>query len=138
MACCSPTRPYYGYVVLCCCALCLIAASPGHSFMIGLFTDSFMSSCGVTRSVVSTIWTVTLIASSVYVNIIGRLVDRFGAPFIVRCAVLPFCLTFVSFTMDNGPASLSASYLALRMLGPETIDFSARICVPPISTPPSG
>ena len=74
------------------CAVGVICAAASHSFTIGVFTDSFTARCNVSRAVVSAIWTGRLIASSIYVNFIGRLVDRCSAPRIIRAAAIPLPL----------------------------------------------
>ena len=86
-------RTFYGYLVLAAAICGIVAASSGHSFMIGVYTDSFMHDLELSRSTVSGIWTATLISSSLYVQAVGRLVDRLGAPRVMRLAVVPYFCT---------------------------------------------
>ena len=123
------TKPFYGFVILGCCALGIVSASMGHSFMIGVWTDAIMRDLQLSRSAVSGIWTAALVSSSVYVNLIGRVVDRIGAPAVIRAAALPYGLAVASLAASRSSTTLTAAYLAVRMLGPETIDFACRNCV---------
>ena len=120
---------FYGFVILVGACVGILSASAGHSFMIGVFTDSFIVDLHLSRGMVSSIWTATLLASSLYVNLVGRLADRFGAATVVRAAVLPYAASLLLLSSAKGPASLSAGYVLVRMLGPETIDFCSRLCV---------
>ena len=97
--------------------------------MIGVFTDAFIEDLQLSRAAVSSIWTATLISSSLYVNVVGRAADRWGAATVVRAAVLPYALALLLLSRACGPISLSAGYLLVRMLGPETIDFGCRLTV---------
>ena len=120
---------YYGNVVLAAAIGGILAGSSGHSFMVGVYTSSFMSDLQLSRSVVSLIWTVTLVASSLYVQGVGRLVDRMGAPRVMRAAVLPYFGAMLLLAQARGVGTLTLGYLAVRMLGPETIDFCVRNCL---------
>jgi MFS family permease len=127
---CSLCRTcYYGNVVLAAAIGGILAGSSGHSFMVGVYTSSFMSDLQLSRSVVSLIWTVTLVASSLYVQGVGRLVDRMGAPRVMRAAVLPYFGAMLLLAQARGVGTLTLGYLAVRMLGPETIDFCVRNCL---------
>ena len=120
---------YYGNVVLAAAIGGILAGSSGHSFMVGVYTGSFMSDLQLSRSVVSLIWTGTLVASSLYVQGVGRLVDRMGAPRVMRAAVLPYFGAMLLLAQARGVGTLTLGYLAVRMLGPETLDFCARNCL---------
>ena len=120
---------FYGYAILAAAVLGILAGSSGHSFMVGVYTDSFMEDLSLSRSSVSAIWTVTLISSSLYVQFVGRLVDRAGAPFVFRMAVIPYFLALALLSQAYDTLSLVVGYLAVRMLGPETLDFCARNCL---------
>ena len=120
---------YYGNVILAAAIGGIIAGSSGHSFMVGVYTGSFMADLQLSRSIVSVIWTVTLVSSSLYVQGIGRLVDRVGAPRVMRAAVLPYLGAMVLLAQARGASTLTLGYLAVRMLGPETLDFCARNCL---------
>lgn len=122
-------RGFYGYVILCAAGCGLLSASAGHSYSIGVFTDSFIADLHLSRGLVSTIWMNTLVLSALYVNVVGRAADRFGAATVVRAAVLPYAASLCVLASASGPVSLSAGYVLVRMLGPETIDFACRLCV---------
>jgi len=64
-----------------------------------------------------------------YVQGVGRLVDRMGAPRVMRAAVLPYFGAMLLLAQARGVGTLTLGYLAVRMLGPETIDFCVRNCL---------
>ena len=97
--------------------------------MVGVYTESFMADLGLSRSAVSSIWTATLIASALYVQGIGCAVDRVGAPWVMRAAVLPYLGAMLLLAQAQSVGALTAGYLLVRMLGPETLDFCSRNCL---------
>lgn len=56
--------PFRGWAVLGCCALGVVAASAGHSFMMGPYIESFMADLDLSRSTVSGLWSGSLVVSS--------------------------------------------------------------------------
>ena len=120
---------FRGWIVLACCAAGVIAASAGHSFMMGPYIESFMADLDLSRSTVSGLWSGSLVVSSLYVNVIGRVVDAYGAPFVIRCAVVPYGLAVASLSLATSAETLVVAFVATRCLGPETLDFAFRNCV---------
>ena len=128
----SPTRrrcalpAFQGWAMLGYSAVGALSASSGHSFMIGVYIEPIMADLSLSRSTVSALWSLVLTLSSVYVNVIGRVVDARGAPFVARVAALPYAAAVASLSLARGPASLALSFTLIRCLGPETLDFCFR------------
>ena len=87
---------FRGWTMLGCCALGAISASSGHSFMIGQFIEPIMADLKLSRSTVSATWSLVLTLSSIFVNVVGRVVDRRGAASVARAAVAPYALAVAS------------------------------------------
>jgi len=119
----------YGVVILAASAVGTVAGAAGHSFILGCFTDTLVTDVGLARSTVATCFTVAIIISALYSNVIGVAVDGMGARLIVLVAALPYAAAIASMSLVSDARSLQVSMLAIRMLGPETIDFACRAAV---------
>ena len=119
----------YGVVILAASAVGTVAGAAGHSFILGCFTDALMTDVGLARSTVATCFTVAIIVSALYSNVIGAAVDRVGPRLLVSVAALPYAAAIASMSLVSDAQSLQLSMLAIRMLGPETIDFACRAAV---------
>ena len=119
----------YGVVILAASAVGTVAGAAGHSFILGCFTDALVTDVGLARSTVATCFTVAIIVSALYSNVIGAAVDRVGPRLLVSVAALPYAAAIASMSLVSDARSLQLSMLAIRMLGPETIDFACRAAV---------
>jgi len=122
-------RGNYGLVVLCASAIGTVAGGAGHSFVLGCFTDSLTVDLNLPRSVVARCFMLAIFVSSLYAQIVGAAADRLGSGTLVLFAALPYTIAITSISAANGVVSLQAAVLAVRMLGPETIDFACRHAV---------
>jgi hypothetical protein len=119
----------YGVVILTASAVGTVAGAAGHSFILGCFTDALVTDVGLARSTVAACFTVAITVSALYSNMIGAAVDRMGPRLLVSVAALPYAAAIASMSLVSDAQSLQLSMLAIRMLGPETIDFACRAAV---------
>ncbi len=119
----------YGVVILAASAAGTVAGAAGHSFILGCFTDALVTDVGLARSTVAACFTVAILVSALYANVIGAAVDRMGPRLLISAAALPYAAAIASMALVSGAQSLQLSMLAIRMLGPETIDFASRAAV---------
>lgn len=119
----------YGVVILAASAAGTVAAAAGHSFILGCFTDALVTDVGLARSTVATCFTVAILVSALYANVVGAAVDRMGPRLLISGAALPYAAAIASMALVSDAQSLQLSMLAIRMLGPETIDFASRAAV---------
>ncbi|WP_263834959.1 MFS transporter [Salinibacter sp.] len=69
---------YYGWVMLTVATLGMAATLPGQTAGISLFIDAFIEDLGLSRSVVSWLYTVATVLGSLGLPLAGRLLDRYG------------------------------------------------------------
>ena len=119
----------YGVVILAASAAGTVAGAAGHSFILGCFTDALVTDVGLARSTVAACFTVAILVSALYANVIGAAVDRMGPQLLISAAALPYAAAIASMALVSDAQSLQLSMLAVRMLGPETIDFASRAAV---------
>ena len=119
----------YGVVILAASAAGTVAGAAGHSFILGCFTDALVTDVGLARSTVAACFTFAILVSALYANVIGAAVDRMGPRLLISAAALPYAAAIASMALVSDAQSLQLSMLAIRMLGPETIDFASRAAV---------
>ncbi len=108
---------YYGWVIMGVATLGLIMTSPGQSYVVSIFIEHFIRDLGISRSLVSTLYTGATLAGSFALPFVGKQIDNHGA----RKIVLLVCLAFGSACLFMGTVQnaimLGAGFLAIRFLG---------------------
>jgi len=91
--------------------------SPGQTYSIAVFIDSFISDLNISRSLVSTLYTAGTLAASFALPLVGRQLDRWGSRFmiVIVCFFLGCACIYMGFIRNA--AMLFIGFLTLRMLG---------------------
>lgn len=108
---------YYGWVVLIVAAIGIIATSPGQSFTVSLFIDSFIEDFGLSRTAVSALYSAGTFIGSLSLTFVGRMIDKYGNRKMTVIIAGLFATTLVLFSFVNGPITLFFGFLGIRMLG---------------------
>lgn len=69
---------YYGWVIVFISALASFFSSPGQTYSISAFIDSYIGEFGYSRTLISTIYSVATICSGLLLVWVGKAVDKFG------------------------------------------------------------
>ncbi len=91
--------------------------SPGQTYSVSIFIEHFIDELGVSRSLVSTLYTVGTIAASLVLPAVGRQIDRRGPRLmvVVISALLGLACIYMGFVRNA--LMLGLGFFALRMLG---------------------
>ena len=108
---------YYGWVILAVGAIGCIMTSPGQTYSIAVFIDSFITDLEASRSLVSTLYTVGTLAASFALPFVGRLLDRRGSRFMIVTVSLFLGLACIYMGFIRNAVMLFLGFFALRMLG---------------------
>lgn len=108
---------YYGWIVLIVATIGVIATAPGQSFTVSLFIDSFIEDFGLSRTMVSALFSGGTFIGSLSLTFVGRMVDRHGNRTMTVIVAALFATTLVMFSLVNGPIMLFFGFLGIRMLG---------------------
>jgi MFS family permease len=122
-------RRFYGNVVLVGCASTFLAAIPGQSFFLGLFTERFIDDFGLSRTFMSTIFASAFISSAFAVQVMGRVIDLFGPKRIIICSILPYFVGIMLISTATGPAQIVGGFVLTRVLGPDGINFAGKVII---------
>ena len=108
---------YYGWVILVVGAIGGILTSPGQTYAISVFIDYFIQDLGVSRSLVSTLYTVGTLLGSFALPFVGRQIDKRGVRVIIGTVGILLGLTCIYMGFIQNALMLGAGFFALRMLG---------------------
>ena len=95
----------------------MIMSSPGQTYVVSIFIESFIADLGISRSLVSTLYTLGTFVGSFVLPIVGYQVDRHGARLIVTVIIALFGLACVYMGYVQNAFMLGFGFIALRMLG---------------------
>lgn len=107
---------YYGYIVWIVATIGVIATSPGQSFTVSQFIDFFIADFGMSRTQVTTLFSIGTFAGSLSLPFVGRLIDRFGNRKMSVVIASLFATVLVLFSFIT-PFMLLFGFFGIRMLG---------------------
>ncbi len=108
---------YYGWVVLSVSTLGMAATLPGQTAGISLFIDAFIEDLGLSRSVVSWLYTVATVLGSLGLPLAGRLVDRYGPRRMAVAIVALFAVSCVGMSRVSSWIGVFVGFVCLRGFG---------------------
>ena len=120
---------FFGYVILGGCVLIFLAATPGQSFFLGLYTNRFIDDFGMTHASVSSIFAAAFVCSGFALQVIGKVIDIVGPIRGIGLATVPYLCGIALTATANGPAAITAGFILTRILGPDGIDFAAKVLI---------
>ena len=95
----------------------MIMSSPGQTYVVSIFIESFITDLGISRSLVSTLYTLGTLVGSFVLPIVGYQIDRHGARLIVMLITALFGFACVYMGYVQNAFMLGLGFIALRMLG---------------------
>ena len=108
---------FYGWAILVIGTLALIMTSPGQTYVVSIFIERFIADLGLSRSLVSTLYTVGTLVGSLALPLVGRQIDRYGVRTMSVIVSVLFGLACVYMGAVRGPVMLGLGFIAIRMLG---------------------
>ena len=95
----------------------MIMSSPGQTYVVSIFIESFITDLGISRSLVSTLYTLGTLVGSFVLPIVGYQIDRHGARLVVTLVIALFGGACVYMGYVQNAFMLGLGFIALRMLG---------------------
>ena len=117
---------YYGWVVLVVGTLGSAMTSPGQTYAGSVFIDHFIADLGLSRSLVSTLYSAGTLAASFALPFIGRQFDRRGARLLVAVSSLLLGLACVYMGLVRNALMLGLGFFLLRLLGQGSLSLVSK------------
>jgi sugar phosphate permease len=117
---------YYGWVVLIVGSIGGILTSPGQTYAIAVFIDSFIEDLGVSRGMVSTLYGTGTLLGSFALPFVGRQIDKRGVRAIVGVVSLLLGVTCVYMGFIQNALMLGVGFFLLRMLGQGSLSLVSK------------
>lgn len=120
---------YYGWVILLVGAVGVILTSPGQTYSVSVFIDHFIAELGISRSLVSTLYSVGTLTASFAMPFVGRQMDLRGSRLMIVVISLLLGLACVYMGFVRNWVMLGIGFFALRMLGQGSLSLASRYAI---------
>lgn len=120
---------YYGWVILFVGAVGTILTSPGQTYSVSVFIDHFIADLGISRSLVSTLYSVGTLTASFALPFVGRQIDRRGSRLMIVGISLLLGLACVYMGFVYNWLMLGIGFFLLRMLGQGSLSLASRYAI---------
>ena len=117
---------YYGWVILAVGTLGGIMTSPGQTYAFSAFLDHFIADLGLSRSLVSTLYTGGTLAASFVLPYVGRQFDQRGARVMMAIVTLLFGLACIYMSFVRNALMLAVGFFLLRQLGQGSLSLVSK------------
>lgn len=95
----------------------LIMTSPGQTYSISIFIEYFISDLEISRSLVSTLYTVATLIGSFALPMVGRQIDTLGSRAVMVIISILFGIACIYMGFITNAMMLVIGFVAIRMLG---------------------
>jgi MFS transporter, OFA family, oxalate/formate antiporter len=117
---------YYGWVILAVGALGGIMTSPGQTYAFSAFLDHFISDLGLSRSLVSTLYTAATLSASLVLPFVGRQFDQRGARVMLVLISMLLGLACIYMSVVRNAVMLAVGFFLLRQLGQGSLSLVSK------------
>ena len=120
---------FYGWVILVASTIGIVLTSPGQTYAISAYIDSFIEDLGVSRSLVSTLYTTGSLAGAFALPFVGRQIDVRGPRIVATITCILLGLTCIYMGFLKNALMLGIGFCLLRMLGQGSLQMVCRIVI---------
>ena len=120
---------FYGWIILAVGTFITIMTSPGQTFVVSIFIERFIEDLDLSRSLVSTLYTVGTLSGSLVLPFVGRQIDRFGVRVMAAVVSVLFGLACIYMGAVRNAVMLGAGFIAIRMLGQGSLGLIGKTAI---------
>ena len=114
---------FYGWIIFLVGTLGLILTSPGQTYAVSIFIEYFIGDLGISRSLVSTLFSLGTLVGSLTLPWVGWQIDRRGPRRMVVVIALLFGLACIFMGFVRNAVMLGLGFFAIRMLGQGSLEL---------------
>ena len=104
----------------------IIMSSPGQTYSFSIFIEEFINDLGISRTLVSSLYTIGTISGSLALPYIGRQIDKYGSRKMVIVITLAFGAAIVFMGTVRNVVMLVSGFIFMRMLGQSSMVIVSR------------
>lgn len=108
---------FYGWIIVFVGTTGMVMTSPGQTYAVSIFIEYFIKDLGLSRSLVSTLYTVGTLVGSFAQPIIGRQIDKRGPRQMVLFISIIFGIASIFMGFVSNAVMLGLGFAAIRMFG---------------------
>ncbi len=117
---------YYGWIILAVGTLGGIMNSPGQTYAFSVFIDHFITDLGLSRSLVSTLYTISTLSASFFLPFVGRQFDIRGARIMITLVSLLLGLACIYMGSVQNAIMLGIGFFLMRQLGQGSLSLISK------------
>ena len=120
---------FYGWIIMLAGTLGTIMTSPGQTDSVSIFIEHFIGELHISRSLVSTLYTVGTLVASFALPIVGQQIDRRGPRRMVVIISTLFGLACIYMGLVQNAVMLCLGFIAIRMMGQGSLSLVCKTVV---------
>ena len=117
---------FYGWIIMLVGTLGIIMTSPGQTDSVSVFIEHFIADLQISRSLVSTLYTMGTLIGSFALPVVGQQIDRQGPRRMVLVISALFGLACIYMGFVQNALMLGLGFIAIRMLGQGSLSLVCR------------
>ncbi len=121
---------FYGWIIVFVGAVGIFFSGPGQTYSISIFIDHYIKDYNWSRSLVSSLYSISTLTAGFCLPIIGRKIDVVGhrKMFVIIPLILSIACLWMSFVMN--PLMLGIGFIFLRLMGQGSMTLLSQTLIP--------
>jgi MFS transporter, OFA family, oxalate/formate antiporter len=120
---------FYGWVIMAAGTFGIIMTSPGQTYTVSIFIEHFIGDLGISRSLVSTLYSIGTLIGSFALPFWGRQIDKRGARKMVVLIAVLFGLACIYMGFVQNALMLGLGFVLIRMLGQGSLGLVSQTAI---------
>ncbi len=108
---------FYGWIMLAVGFLGMLATGPGQSFLISIFVNPLIEELNLSRTAISSAYSIGTLIAAFGLSYVGWLIDRLGPRLMIAAITLCLGVVCLLFPLVTGIITLSVAFTAVRFFG---------------------
>lgn len=120
---------FYGWVILAAGTFGIIMTSPGQTYTVSIFIEYMIDDLGISRSAISSLYSVSTLIGSFALPFWGRQIDRRGARQMIVLISILFGLACIYMGFVQNALMLGLGFVLIRMLGQGSLSMVSQTVI---------
>lgn len=121
---------FYGWMIVLLSGLGIFFSSPGQTYGVSIFIDSYIAEFGWSRSFVSSLYSLGTLTAGFLLFVVGRQIDRRGHRIMLPVIAFVFGLACIWMSLVLNPLMLFGGFFLVRLLGQGSMSLAGSTLTP--------